>query len=346
MLAEWAALVDTFRPRLRSAGSLLPAAAAETTAAAAEAGLALLTRQSLELADPLQLDLAAAAEAEAAAAGDAPAAVTLDGLATAMRQQHPSLFAADSRADDVRDVDVQLRQVAALWDTLHRQQRFKHEPFEWVYEGLQPLLLPPLLRRRKLAPLTLSVVLAAVARRLGLALLPAPAEGGDAITAAVEEGVAGGAAAHSQLPLEQLRPDVAQRYAGRTQGMAPAAAPWVLLLPAATGGGGGAPSWTHVVDACTGEALALTAVQQRFPELQLVSAGGSEPELTQHVACFATSALRLPTVTLGLLQAADWRLLGPLVAWQHMVRLMIQVGARAAGLCSCCTLAGPLGGAW
>jgi hypothetical protein len=33
-----------------------------------------------------------------------------------------------------------------------------------------------------------------------------------------------------------------------------------------------------------------------------------------------------PLAPLLLLQAADWQLLGPLVAWQHMVRTIIQVG--------------------
>jgi hypothetical protein len=335
-------------------------------AAAAEEGLALVTRQSQRLADPLQLELEQAAVQQQ----QEHATVTLGELAAAVRQQHPGLFLASggtgaaagggavaSPQEACTGGQLRLRQVAALQDVLYRQYRLKHEPFEWVYEGLAPLLLPPTLPRRKLAPLTLATVAAGVARRLGLPLLPAPAEGGEGIAAAVAEGVAGGPAAQGQLPLGSLRPDVAQRYAGRAQGMAPAAAPWALLLPAepsssssssssrgagiasSASGGGSQQAWTHVVDACTGEVVdaAAAAAAQRFPHLRLVGAVTWRKWPAPWLTLLACSPPWLPwpcparAKSLAVdrfppAQGADWCQRAPLAAWQHMVRTLIQVG--------------------
>jgi regulator of sirC expression with transglutaminase-like and TPR domain len=38
---------------------------------------------------------------------------------------------------------------------------------EWVYDGLAPLMLPDVLRRRKGIPIALALAAAALARRLG-----------------------------------------------------------------------------------------------------------------------------------------------------------------------------------
>ena len=335
-LAEWAGLAERFAARPPGIGtSALP------LAAAAEEGLALLSQQAQQLADPLQLELD---EAPQEAAGE-PAVLSLDELAEVVRQQHPSLFPSCSSSSSSSSsgggsggsgssgssssssssgsgsgsgcnggsgggsgcnggsggssTQLQAQQALALADVLYRQQRFKHEPFEWVYEGLHPLLLPQRLQRRKLAPLTLATVAAGVARRLGLPLLPVPGQPDAEIAAGVEEGPAGGAAAQGGLPLEQLRPDVAQRYAGRASAAAPEAGPWLLLLPASGTPQQAAPSqqtevqWQQAMDACTGQLLGCEEVRQRYP------------------------ALRPP---------ADPRLLSPLLGWQHMVRTVIQVG--------------------
>lgn len=290
-LADWAALADRFAPRQLNYGI-----SAVSLAAAAEAGLALLSRQAQQLADPLQLELDN--EGQQAEAG--AEALSLDELAAAVRQQHQQLFPGDgsrSRSDDGGSA-VQVQQALALADVLYRQQRFKHEPFEWVYEGLEPLLLPQRLRRRKLAPPTLATVAAAVARRLGLPLLPVPAEPDAELAAGVQEGPAGGAAAQGGLPLEQLRPDVAQRYAGRASAAAPEAGPWLLLLPDC----GNVQrrqqrpllQWHHAMDACSGQLVGAAEALRQYPALQ---------------------------------QPAGPRLLSPLLGWQQMVRTVIQVGA-------------------
>lgn len=317
-LAEWAALSNRFGAHLSgcpsstsahvgndgsgstSAGAHLPGSPF-LAAAAAEEGLALLSRQAQELADPLfLLDLAGGSDSSSGSGSSEPGAATLDDLAAAVRQQHPALFGRDAAhatgsgtggaggtsgggSTGGGAAARRLEQAAALADVLYRQQRFKFEPFEWVYEGLPPLLLPERLARRKLAPVTLATVAAGVARRLGLPLLPVPAEANEEIAAAVAEGPAGGAAAGG-LPLDQLRPDVAQRYAGRAAAAPPTAGPWALLLDCSSdsssghGGVDGAQGrqpgqhWTHAVDACTGELLDAAGAAHKYPGLQLVRA--------------------------------------------------------------------------
>jgi hypothetical protein len=58
---------------------------------------------------------------------------------------------------------------------LYRRRRLRHEPFEWVYDGLQPLWLADVVRRRKGSPAALAVLAAAVGRRADVPLLPVPA---------------------------------------------------------------------------------------------------------------------------------------------------------------------------
>lgn len=51
---------------------------------------------------------------------------------------------------------------------LCHQNKFRCDPFEWVYEGLDPLMLPAVVTKRKGIPLSLAVAAGAVARRLGM----------------------------------------------------------------------------------------------------------------------------------------------------------------------------------
>ena len=53
---------------------------------------------------------------------------------------------------------------------LFRDKRLKQEPYEWVYDGLQPLMVSDVLRTGKGMALSLALIYAFVARRLGLAL--------------------------------------------------------------------------------------------------------------------------------------------------------------------------------
>lgn len=47
----------------------------------------------------------------------------------------------------------------------------KHEPVEWLYDGVGPLLLPEVLETARGVPLTLAITHQALARRLGIATL-------------------------------------------------------------------------------------------------------------------------------------------------------------------------------
>lgn len=78
--------------------------------------------------------------------------------------------------------------LTAALQVLFKQAKLRNAPFEWVYDGLAPALLPQVLARSKGMPLALALVAAAVARRLGvrMRLLCAPeaiqastASGGD-----------------------------------------------------------------------------------------------------------------------------------------------------------------------
>ena len=399
-LAEWAGLVErygggwgTHRRHSSSGGSSSSISAATSSgdgdgdgmppglpfaaAAAVEEGLALLSRQAQELADPLSfLEQEAGSGGSSSSSGcdDGQAPVTLDQLAAVVRRQHPRLFplspgATSSSSGGVdrpsgggSSGEAQLAQAEALAGVLYRQHRFRFEPFEWVYEGLEPLLLPPsgALHRRKLAPLTLAAAAAGAGRRLGLPLLPVPAEPGEVIAAAVAEGPAGGAAAGG-LPLDQLRPEVAQRYAGRAGAAPPTAGPWVLLLgggdsAAAAAAGGQQEQWAHALDASTGRLMDAAELRQRHPQLQLVSwqgggrwlwdrgaaegctlpaplLPGEEEHATGHAAaptgccCHAWPLTACPDLLCCFCpwQAVDWHRRAPLVAWQHMIRTVIQV---------------------
>lgn len=55
---------------------------------------------------------------------------------------------------------------------IRHQHGFKIKPFEWLYHGLEPLLLPDVLTKKWGIPLTLSVVYTCVALRLGVPLMP------------------------------------------------------------------------------------------------------------------------------------------------------------------------------
>lgn len=74
---------------------------------------------------------------------------------------------------------------------LFKQARLRNAPFEWVYDGLAPALLPKVVQQRKGMPLALALAAAAVGRRLGmrLQLLCAP-EGLQASTASGGGGMA------------------------------------------------------------------------------------------------------------------------------------------------------------
>ncbi len=55
---------------------------------------------------------------------------------------------------------------------IHGELRFRQDPYEWVYDGLKPLLLDGLLQTHKGIHISLASLYCAVARRLGCAIYP------------------------------------------------------------------------------------------------------------------------------------------------------------------------------
>ncbi|KAJ9520243.1 hypothetical protein QJQ45_030272, partial [Haematococcus lacustris] len=60
------------------------------------------------------------------------------------------------------------QQLEAVRFYLYRHLRLRHEPIEWVYDGLRPLLLRRAIARRKAAPLALGMLAAGLSSRVGL----------------------------------------------------------------------------------------------------------------------------------------------------------------------------------
>ncbi|GIL53826.1 hypothetical protein Vafri_9466 [Volvox africanus] len=163
----------------------------------------------------------------------------LDDLAAAVAASHPGLFpyfrvrdrvgSGDScpggggfdlgsggtgRSDPIFSMRQQLEAISKV---LFHQLKFRHEPVEWVYDGLAPALLPQVVKRRRGIPLSLAILYCCVARRLGVSAAPVKAAAGGA------PGISEGPAALHNLP-----PEVAVRQAGRTVALAPSLDTWLV----------------------------------------------------------------------------------------------------------------------
>lgn len=130
----------------------------------------------------------------------------------------------DQPLEAVREAKALLQeQLAAISQVLFHapgEGRFRNDPVEWVYDGLGPALLPPLLRHRRGVPLSLAVLYCCVAARLGLGVRPVRAASGQ------EQG--GGSVAEGPATLHGLPPEVAARQAGRTAALAPPQDTWLV----------------------------------------------------------------------------------------------------------------------
>eukprot|EP00198_Chlamydomonas_reinhardtii_P010478 XP_001699815.1 predicted protein [Chlamydomonas reinhardtii] len=317
-----------------------------------------------EAATGLQEAAAAAARAEVAAEGRGlpapthlPAALLaptplaarrrLDGLAAAVAAAHPGLFTdaaatgSSSSSGSASGLAPEAggggsvaaagaaetllrRQLAAVSHTLFYELKFRHEPVEWVYDGLAPALLPQVITRRRGVPLSLAVLYCAVCRRLGLAAVPIKAGSGGA------PGVAEGPAALHGLP-----PDVAARQAGRTVALAPSPDCWLVAAVAAPA----ATSATAATSAATASGMELVLVDvdrrgrlmtpaeaaARFPDLHTTQSAQhssqTRAQRAQEVVESAESAALLP-----LLAAAAGS--GPLPLWGELARLVLTAHTR------------------
>ncbi|GIL86291.1 hypothetical protein Vretimale_13717 [Volvox reticuliferus] len=160
----------------------------------------------------------------------------LDDLAATVAASHPELFPYLAVGDRVGDGDicsggggpnsggagrsdtaVLRQQLEAISQVLFHHLKFRHEPVEWVYDGLAPALLPQVVKRRRGIPLSLAILYCSVARRLGVSAAPVKAASGGA------PGISEGPATLHNLP-----PEVAVRQAGRTVALAPPLDTWLV----------------------------------------------------------------------------------------------------------------------
>lgn len=175
-----------------------------------------------------------------------------DELAAAAQEADPQAFGTPAAAADQR-----LHQLEALKKVLFQQAKLRNAPFEWVYDGLAPALLPQVLQRSKGMPLSLALVAAAVGRRLGmqLQLLCAP------------EGT-GPTTASGPLLQQQLPPEVAARQGARTTASAPSPDYWLLRLLPPAGHVWQQDQPVYLDVSQNGKLLDATACVSRYPQLE------------------------------------------------------------------------------
>lgn len=87
-------------------------------------------------------------------------------------QQQHSAAAAPSGEGGGGEARELRQQLEAVRQYLYRTLRLRHEPIEWLYDGLRPLLLGEALRHRKAAPLAMAVLGCVLGARVGLPLAP------------------------------------------------------------------------------------------------------------------------------------------------------------------------------
>lgn len=210
-----------------------------------------------------------------------------------------------------------------LVDVLYRQNRLRYEPFEWVYEGLKPLLLEDVLKRRKGTPAALAMAAAAVGRAVGVPLLPMPAS-------PIEAGA--GQDPDAAVPVENLPPELALRVSSTTQAAAPGPGPWLLRLSLDTNNSTNSSSTATGVSsneeqrgeesnsALSNSGLKSTQNGENQGEALYVDAGSGEvlrsPEVLQ----------RYPAV--ANLSEKEWREQCVLRTWQGLSRIAMQAHQR------------------
>ncbi|GAB4813457.1 hypothetical protein N2152v2_000503 [Parachlorella kessleri] len=361
VLAEWDELIA------RQASGADPAdSPAAAVALAAERGMELLVAQSARLDElfsgglPLSDDEGRNVsqpstggiydEDEGLASRHAP--ISLDSLAAEVLQRHHQLLTtgassgllpaarAAAAAQPVASSQEVLLKAAALSEVLYSRHRFCHRPFEWVYEGLDPLMLPAVLARRRGAPLALAVLTAAVGRRAGLALTPVPAvsqhplpsEGSSSSSASASSGsrmrdssvaplgVGNLASQAAAQALEQLPAELSAKVSGTLQGqgaLPPLQLPWLLRVEGSDGVKD--PSSQSVTSVDKQGSLAAGPVTGQYYYYYLDAATGQL--LSPRQAAETYPGLVKSTPSEGLEIEA-------LAVWQALVRTVIEAHQR------------------
>jgi hypothetical protein len=98
--------------------------------------------------------------------------------------------------------------------------RYKYEPFEWLYEGLNPIMASKVLDRKKGTPAALALILSSLGKQFGLRLLPMPLHNN---TESIDT-------SHESLNqyVDGLPPETAMLLKSRTKGIPPDPSTWLL----------------------------------------------------------------------------------------------------------------------
>lgn len=205
-LREWSQLMRRHAPLKFSNGYLRTREAC----LAIEDGVDVLENQIKNTMDPFGLH----EEENDNVGGDDRA--TIDDIVLAVKSSNPEL-----KFGYPNDFPSQL---SALKETIFDVYKFHYRPFEWVYEGLGPLTLTDLLKKKRGTPAAIAMLITVVGQRLSIPLLPLPAAPIQAgAVNGFEEGMFGEA-------LEELSPELATRVQSQTHGIPPGPGPWVVKL--------------------------------------------------------------------------------------------------------------------
>ena len=200
-------------------------------------GMSLITEQICLEQDPLGLEEGARADAEEA-----------EGRRI---EEVASLVSADPQS--TTSIDGFLETMRSL--------KYTYEPFEWVYEGLDPIMMRFALQgrtgsglesRNKCTPAALALALSTIGERIGLNLLPIPAFGAS---------YGGEAMPLDASLLEGLSEDAALRMRSKTQAVAPEPNTWLLFADKKNDENS---TW---IDCKQGVVVAGREVSERFPSL-------------------------------------------------------------------------------
>jgi len=300
-LGEWADLAQKYQISSSSTFADVPASMA---AAACEAGMELLTEQVLNLTDPLGIYGSLDGEQE----DEDERGLGIEELAQSVLQR----AGLTSTENIINKNDISGR-LHALVDVLYRtsETKLKYEQSEWVYEGLDPLLLPKVLRKRKGIPGALAMAAAAVGRRVNVPLLPMPA-------APIEAGA--GQDPDTAMIVENLPLDLQQRVNASTQAAAPGPGQWLLKVFADSST---SPSTEESLKTSTGE----------YNNAEGADNGIEIEDLGLYVdpsngEILSSSEIQTKFPAMGHLSPAEWQQQSVLRTWQGLCRIAMQAHQR------------------
>jgi Transglutaminase-like superfamily len=265
--------------------------------------MGLLTEHVLNLTDPLGILNSLEYEEE----DEEERGLGIEELAQLALKQCSG--AASTKRKNPSDI---LGRLHALVDVLYRTPKIKlkYEPFEWVYEGLSPLLLDKVLRKRKGTPAALAIAATAIGRRVNIPLLPMPAAG-------IEAGA--GQDPDAAIPVENLPPELQQRVSSSTQAAAPGPGQWLLKL--FDNSSSGTSSTSNVLTNISENISNTNDTVEEIEDLGLYL----DPSNGAILSSLEVKE-RFPAV--GHLSPAEWQQQSVLRTWQGLSRIAMQAHQR------------------